>query len=208
MRLVADFLRVSRRSRLPAMLVVHHLLGLRRQIVLVKRVLCRVVVHERDDVGEFLAGEVDLLAQRFLLRGNHRWRVVPHHGGEVEWIDEPHVPVRIHWWCVMSADAIDRMTCDTPLVYEDLLASVGVHQRNNETCTVHRPYRFAGSHVVPHCVGPKPQSQEKGDCKAGGPDAETPSRVTCHFTTSAVVAGTTPLASSRGSGTMLPFPST
>ena len=96
MRLVADFLRVSRRSRLPAMLVLHHFLGLRRQIVLGEGMLDPVVVHERDDVGEFLAGEVDLLAKGLLLRGDHRWRVVPHHGGEVEWIDEPHVPVRIH----------------------------------------------------------------------------------------------------------------
>jgi hypothetical protein len=72
MRLVADFLRVSRRSRLSAMLVVHHFLGLRRQIVLGERVLGRFVVHERDDVGKLLAGEVDLLAERFLLRGSLR----------------------------------------------------------------------------------------------------------------------------------------
>jgi hypothetical protein len=72
---------------------------------------------------------------------------------------------------------------------------------------VYRPYRFAGSHVAAHCVGRNPQPQEKGDRKAGGPDAETPSRITCHITTSAVVAGTASLASPPGSGDMLPFPS-
>jgi len=195
MRLVTDFLRVSRRSRLPAMLVVHHLLGLRRQIVLGERVLGRVVVHERDDVGELLAGEVDLLAERFLLRGNHRWRVVPHHGGEVEWIDEPHVPVRIHWRRVMSADAIDRVARNTSLTYEEFLASVGIHQGNNETCAVHLPDRLARSDVITHRIGQSPRAHEQRDRQGGDPDAETPSRVTCHFTASVVVAGAASLAS-------------
>jgi hypothetical protein len=63
MRLVTNFLRVSRRSRLSAMFVVHHLSGLRRQILLVEGVLDPVVMQKRDDVGEFLTSEVNLLAQ-------------------------------------------------------------------------------------------------------------------------------------------------
>ena len=72
--------------RISAVIVVHHAARALGQILLCKGMLRPVIVDKRDDACDFIAYEVNLLAEGLLLRGDHRWCVIPHLGGEVEWI--------------------------------------------------------------------------------------------------------------------------
>ena len=124
---VPDLLGVGGGCGLIAVVMVHHLPCLGRHVGFREGVLRLVVMDEGDDVRQLVTGEVDLLAHGPLLGGNHSRGVVPQTGGEVEGIDQPHLPVRVHGRRVMAAHAVDGMAGDTPLAHEQGLAALGIH---------------------------------------------------------------------------------
>jgi hypothetical protein len=80
--MMAELLGVGSGGSLLVMLVSDHLVRLGGEVVRGEGVLDFVVVNKADNVGDFPAGELDLLSECHLLRGDHARCVVPHLGDE------------------------------------------------------------------------------------------------------------------------------
>ena len=108
-----------------------------------------VVVHEGDDVGQLVAGEQDLLAQRLLLGVDHGRRHAPHLGGELEGVHHRLHGVGVQVGGVVAAHPVDRVTGDAALADEQPAPARRVHARHAQVRHVRTAHPIRAHHLVP-----------------------------------------------------------